>query len=488
MELERLTIKEIKELLEEGKFTSEELVNLYFERIEKYDDEIGAFVTLTKEEALKDAKVSDERRKNNENLGLLEGVPIAIKDNICTKNVKTTCSSKMLEDFIPPYDATVIEKLKDAGAIIIGKTNMDEFAMGGSTETSYFKKTANPWNTKRVPGGSSGGSIAAVAAGFVPCALGSDTGGSVRQPASYCGVVGLKPTYGMVSRYGLIAFASSLDQIGPTAKTVYDAALLMNVLAGHDEKDTTSANKNYDDFTKVIGEDIAGMKIGVPKEFFGEGINSEVKENVEKAIEILKSKGCIVEEVSMNVSKEAIAVYYIIACAEASSNLARYDGIRYGYKSDNYTNLIDMYKASRTEAFGDEVKRRIMLGTYVLSSGYYDAYYKKAQQVRTLIIDEYNEIFKNYDLIITPTAPTVAFEFNMHSSNPLEMYLNDVCTVPVNVAGIPAMSINCGFDKENMPIGIQFMANRFEEEKIFKAASALEKELNITKTASLEVK
>ena len=488
MEIEKLTVKEILELLDSKKVTSVDLVNAYFERIDKYEDEIGAFTTLTKDYALERAKAEDEKRAKGEKVGVLSGVPIAIKDNICTLGIKTTCSSKMLEDFVPPYNATVIEKLEEAGAVIIGKTNMDEFAMGGSTETSYFKKTKNPWNYKRVPGGSSGGSIAAVSAGFAPCALGSDTGGSVRQPASYCGVVGLKPTYGSVSRYGLVAFASSLDQIGPTARCVYDTALLLNVISGHDAHDTTSEQREYDDFTKTIGQDVTGMKIGVPKEFLGEGIDNEVKEKVENAINVLKNKGAIVEEISLKASQDAIAVYYILACAEASSNLARYDGIRYGYKSSNYDNLVDMYKSSRSEGFGKEVKRRIMLGTYVLSSGYYDAYYKKAQQVRTLIMEEYNKVFEKYDLIIMPTAPTVAFEFGANEGNPLQMYLNDVCTVPVNVAGLPAMSINCGFDKDHMPIGVQLLANRFNEKEIFRAASMLEKELNITEVASLEVK
>ncbi|MCQ2979346.1 MAG: Asp-tRNA(Asn)/Glu-tRNA(Gln) amidotransferase subunit GatA [Clostridia bacterium] len=487
MEIEKLSVKEILELLDSNKVTSVDLVNAYFDRIDKYEDNIGAFVTLTKDYALDRAKKADEERKNGNKKALL-GVPIAIKDNISTKGIKTTCSSKMLEDYTPVYNATVIDKLEEAGAVIIGKTNMDEFAMGGSTETSYFKKTKNPWNTSRVPGGSSGGSIAAVSAGFAPCALGSDTGGSVRQPASYCGVVGLKPTYGMVSRYGLVAFASSLDQIGPTARTVEDCAILLNVIAGHDEHDTTSEQKEYDDFTKTIGVDVKGMKVALPKEFLGEGINEEVKEKVLNCANILKEKGAIVEEISLPASKDAIAVYYILACAEASSNLARYDGIRFGYKSRNYDDLVSMYESARSEGFGWEVKRRIMLGTYVLSSGYYDAYYKKAQQVRTLIAEEYNKVFEKYDIILMPTAPTVAFSFGANDGDPLQMYLNDVCTVPVNVAGLPAMSINCGFDKDHMPIGCQLLAKRFNEKEIFRAGSMLEKELNITEVASLEVK
>ncbi len=487
MDIRNMTVKKAKDMLLSGEITSLELTKLYLDRIKKYEDEIGAFVTVLEDSALEAAKKSDEKRKNGEELGYLEGIPVAIKDNICTKNIKTTCSSKMLLDFIPPYDATVIEKLKEAGAILIGKTNLDEFAMGGSTENSSIKKTKNPWNTKRVPGGSSGGSIAAVTADFVPFSLGSDTGGSVRQPASYCGIVGFKPTYGTVSRYGLVAFASSLDQIGPSTKTVYDAAMTLNVLMGHDKKDSTSADREYNDLTDAIGKDVAGMKIAIPKEYFGEGINEEVKEKVLNAAEILKSKGAIVEEISMSMSKNALAVYYILACAEASSNLARYDGIRFGHVSDSYEDLEAMYKNSRSEGFGAEVKRRIMLGTYVLSSGYYDAYYKKAQQVRTLIQKEYEEVFSKYDLILTPTAPTVAFEFGVSSENPLEMYLNDICSVPINVAGLPAMSMNAGFDKDKMPIGVQLIAKQFNEYDILRAGSMIESELNITEKPDMEV-
>ena len=382
----------------------------------------------------------------------------------------------MLEDFISPYDATVTEKLLEEDLINLGKLNMDEFAMGASTEYSYFKKTSNPWNLNCVPGGSSGGSAAAVAAELVPWALGSDTGGSIRQPASFCGVVGLKPTYGLVSRYGLVAFASSLDQIGPITKDVTDAAILLNIIAGHDEKDTTSYDVPKKDYTKALKNDVKGLKIGVPKEFFGEGINEEVKKKLFEAIEIYKKLGAEIEEFSLDIAKYSLATYYIIACAEASSNLGRFDGIRYGHRAENYQNLKELYKNSRTEGFGAEVKRRIILGTYVLSSGYYDAYYKKAQQVRTLIKNEFNKAFEKYDVLLTPTAPNVAFEIGTKSNNPLEMYLADICTVSVNVAGLPAISIPCGVNGDNMPIGMQLIGNKFEEEKILNTAYAFEQE------------
>ena len=393
------------------------------------------------------------------------------------KGTKTTCSSKMLENFVSPYDATVIEKLKDENIISLGKLNMDEFAMGSSTESSYFKKTKNPWNLNKVPGGSSGGSAAAVAANMVPWALGSDTGGSIRQPASLCGVVGLKPTYGLVSRYGLVAFASSLDQIGPITKDVRDSAMLLSLIAGHDEKDTTSEEIEKKDYTKALKNDVKGLKIGVPKEFFGEGINEEVKKELTKAIETYKELGAEVEEFSLDVAKYALATYYIIACAEASSNLGRFDGIRYGYRTPEYSNLKEIYKKSRSEGFGPEVKRRIILGTYVLSSGYYDAYYKKAQQVRTLVSNEFSKAFEKYDVILTPTSPVTAFNIGEKSNNPLEMYLADICTVSINIAGVPAISIPCGVDSEGMPVGMQLIGNKFEEEKILNAAYTFEQKV-----------
>ena len=477
MDITELTVHELIEKLDKKEITSEEIVKSYLDRIDEKEKDVQAFVTVEdRETVLKKAKEADEKMKNGRTS--LEGIPVGIKDNMCTKGVKTTCSSKMLENFVAPYDATVVEKLNENGMISLGKLNMDEFAMGGSTEYSYFHKTYNPWDLNRVPGGSSGGSAAAVAANLVPWALGSDTGGSIRQPASLCGVVGLKPTYGLVSRYGLVAFASSLDQIGPLTKDVTDAAILLNVIAGHDKKDTTSENIDKKDYTKALKNDVKGMKIALPKEFIGEGINEEVKNAILDAANKFRELGAEVEECSLDIGKQALATYYIIACAEASSNLGRFDGIRYGYRSENYDNLKDIYKNSRSEGFGPEVKRRIILGTYVLSSGYYDAYYKKAQKVRTIIKKQYEELFKKYDLILTPTSPTVAFKIGEKSSNPLEMYLADICTVPVNIAGLPGMSIPYSLSSEKMPIGVQLIGGYFEEEKIFRAAYTLEQAVN----------
>ena len=394
----------------------------------------------------------------------------------------------MLENFVAPYNATVIEKLNEEKLINLGKLNMDEFAMGSSTEHSAFKKTCNPWNLNKVPGGSSGGSAAAVAAGMVPWALGSDTGGSIRQPASLCGVVGLKPTYGLVSRYGLIAYASSLDQIGPITKDVEDCAILLNMIAGHDEKDTTSIDLEKKDYTKSLKNDVKGLKVGVPKEFLAEGVNAEVKEAIEKVVEEYKAMGAIVEECSLPIADYSLATYYIISCAEASSNLGRFDGIRYGYRTPNYENLNELFVNSRTEGFGEEVKRRIILGTYVLSSGYYDAYYKKAQQVRTLVKREFDKAFEKYDVLLTPTSPTVAFDMNAKSSNPLEMYLADICTVSINIAGVPAISIPCGVDKTGMPIGLQIIGKQFSEETILNAAYAYEQKTKFRDTHKPEFK
>ena len=474
MNITKLTVHELQEKIKNKELTSREIVEAYNKKIEEKEKDIQAFVTTLGEDALTKAEEIDTRRANGETLGEFAGIPIGIKDNICTKGVKTTCSSKMLENFVSPYDATVMEKLNNENIINLGKLNMDEFAMGGSTEHSYFKTTKNPYNLNKVPGGSSGGSAAAVSAGMVPWALGSDTGGSIRQPASFCGVVGLKPTYGLVSRYGLVAFASSLDQIGPITKDVYDSALLLNIIAGHDKKDTTSVEKEKIDYTKCLKNDVKGLKIGVPKEFFAEGINKEVKEALEKAMEKYKQLGAIVEEISLDVAKYSLATYYIIACAEASSNLGRFDGIRYGHRAKEFSNLKELYKKSRSEGFGPEVKRRIILGTYVLSSGYYDAYYKKAQQVRTLVMNEFNKAFEKYDVILTPTSPTVAFDIGSKTSNPLEMYLSDICTVSVNIAGLPGISIPCGVDKEGMPIGMQLIGNKFAEETILNAAYTFE--------------
>ena len=474
MEITSLTVHELKEKLKSGELTSLDITKAYTDRIAEKEKDVQAFVTDLSEEALKQAKQIDDKRKAGETTSDLAGIPIGIKDIICTKGVRTTCSSKMLENFIAPYDATVMEKINQKELIDLGKLNMDEFAMGGSTEYSYFKKTRNPWNLNKVPGGSSGGSAAAVAADLVPWALGTDTGGSIRQPASFCGIVGLKPTYGLVSRYGVVAFASSLDQVGPMAKDVTDCAMLLNIIAGHDSKDTTSVDNGDKDYTKALKNDVKGLKIGVPKEYFGEGINTEVKQKLQEAMETYKKLGATVEECTLDIADYALATYYIIACAEASSNLGRFDGIRYGYRTKNFTNLKEIYKNSRSEGFGEEVKRRIILGTYVLSSGYYDAYYKKAQQVRTLVRKEFEKAFQKYDVLLTPTSPTVAFEIGTRSNNPLEMYLADICTVSVNIAGLPGISIPCGVDKKGMPIGMQLIGPRFGEEDILNAAYTYE--------------
>ena len=478
MNLYEYTAHELAEMLNKKEISSEELTKAYYDRIKEKDEEVKAYVSLIEDKALKRAKQVDEKRAKNENVKKYAGIPIGIKDNMCIRNTKTTCSSKMLENFVSPYNATVIDKLNSEDLVFLGKLNMDEFAMGGSTEYSAFFKTHNPWDLSRVPGGSSGGSAAAVAAKMAPWTLGSDTGGSIRQPSSLCGVVGLKPTYGLVSRYGLVAFASSLDQIGPITKDVTDAAILLNLIAGHDEKDSTSLKLEKKDYTLSLKNDVKGMKIGIPKEYIGEGINEEVKNAILEVAKKYEEMGAIVEECSLDVGKYATAVYYIIACAEASSNLGRFDGIRYGYRSENFENLKDIYKNSRSEGFGPEVKRRIILGTYVLSSGYYDAYYKKAQKVRTVIKNAYNELFQKYDLLLTPTSPTTAFKIGEKSNNPLEMYLADICTVPVNIAGLPGMSIPCSLDSKGLPIGFQLISNSFQEEKIFRAAYSYEQNSN----------
>ena len=488
MNITELTVHELQEKLRNKELTVKEITKAYVDRINEKEKDVQAFVTTLTEEAENKAEEIQKKIDNKEIEGELAGIPIGIKDNICTKGIKTTCSSKMLENFVSPYDATVMEKINEENLINLGKLNMDEFAMGGSTEHSYFKITKNPWDLSRVPGGSSGGSAAAVAANLVPWALGSDTGGSIRQPASFCGVVGLKPTYGLVSRYGLVAFASSLDQIGPITKDVRDSALLLNIIAGHDKKDTTSVNKEKIDYTKCLKNDVKGIKIGIPKEFFGEGINAEVKEMLQKSIEKYRELGAEIEEFSLDIAKYSLAAYYIIACAEASSNLGRFDGIRYTYRTGEFKNLKELYRKSRSEAFGAEVKRRIILGTYVLSSGYYDAYYKKAQQVRTLVMNKFNKAFEKYDVILTPTSPTVAFGIGTKSENPLEMYLSDICTVSVNIAGLPAISIPCGVNSEKMPIGMQLIGNKFEEEKILNAAYTFEQAVEFRKKYQPEFK
>lgn len=476
MELTDLTVHELMEKVKNKETRIEEITKAYADRINEKEPEVAAFVSTRLDEAIAESKNPEA------------GISIGIKDNICTKGIKTTCSSKMLENFVSPYDATVITKIKEKNMPILGKLNMDEFAMGSSTENSAIKITRNPWNLNKVPGGSSGGSAAAVAANLVPWALGSDTGGSIREPASFCGIVGLKPTYGLVSRSGLVAFASSLDQIGPMTKDVEDAALLLNIIAGHDENDSTSVKKEKIDYTKNLKNSIQGMKIGVPKEFFGEGINPEVKKSLENSIEEYKKLGAIVEECSLDVSESSLAAYYIIACAEASSNLGRFDGIRYGYRAKDYKDLKELFVKSRTEGFGKEVKRRIILGTYVLSSGYYDAFYKKAQKVRTYVKNKFDECFKKYDVLLTPVAPTTAFDIGSKTNNPLEMYLADICTVSINIASVPAISIPCGVDSNNMPIGMQLIGNRFQEEKILNAAYAIEQQIKFRENYKPEFK
>ena len=470
----RLTAHELHEALKKKKVSSRELVEAFFARIESVEKNVHAYNTLTKKEALAQADRADRTIAAGENFGPLTGVPIALKDNLCTDGIRTTCSSKILENFVPPYDAAVVSRLKGAGAVFLGKTNMDEFAMGSSTENSAFEKTKNPWDLSRIPGGSSGGSAAAVAADEAVAALGSDTGGSIRQPAACCGVVGLKPTYGRVSRYGLIAFASSLDQIGPLTHDVTDAALMMNAIGGHDPLDSTSADLPMPDLTRALAGKMEGIRLGVPKEYFVEGMNPEVAAAVSQAVDAYQKLGAQIKEISLPHTEYAVATYYILATAEASSNLARFDGVRFGYRTPSANDLAEMYAKSRSEGFGPEVKRRIMLGTYALSSGYYDAYYKKGQQVRTLIKNDFDEAFKEVDAIITPTAPTPAFRAGEKTGDPLQMYLSDIFTISVNLAGIPALSLPCGFTKEGLPIGLQILGRAFDEEGILRIAFAYE--------------
>ena len=483
-DITNLTVCELIEKLDKKELTSEEIVKAYSERINEKENDVQAFITNTCESALQEAKEIDANSRKSK----FAGIPIGLKDNLCQTGVKTTCASKILENFVAPYDATVVEKLKNEQIISLGKLNLDEFAMGSSTENSAIKITHNPWNLNKVPGGSSGGSAAAVAANMVPWALGSDTGGSIREPASFCGVVGLKPTYGLVSRYGLVAFASSLDQIGPITKDVKDCAALLNIIAGNDEKDSTSADREKVDYLKALKNDVKGLRIGVPKEFFGEGINEEVKAKLEEAIETYKQMGAIVEECSLDVSEYALATYYIIACAEASSNLGRFDGIRYGYRAKDYKDLKELFINSRSEGFGPEVKRRIILGTYVLSSGYYDAYYKKAQKVRTFVKNEFDKNFAKYDVLLTPVVPNTAFDIGAKCDNPLEMYLADICTVSINIAGVTAISVPCGVDKAGMPIGMQLIGNKFQESTILNAAYTFEQKIKFRENYKPEFK
>ena len=474
LDLIKRSVSEHIESLKKGEYSSRELTDAYIAQIENTDSEIGAYITTDFETALKKAEAVDKKRLSGESLEPLAGIPCAIKDNICTKGVKTTCASKMLENYIPPYDACVIEELKKADVVILGKLNMDEFAMGSTTENSAFKTTKNPADITRVPGGSSGGSAACVAAKEAAFTLGSDTGGSIRQPASFCGVVGMKPTYGTVSRYGLVAFASSLDQIGPLTSTVKDNAIILNTIACADKRDATNIYKSQGDFTEDIGKGIKGMKIGLPKEFFGEGISHDVKTAVFEVAERMKNEGAEIVDISMPSIDNALAAYYIISSAEASSNLSRFDGVRYGYRTDCFENIHDLYKKSRSEGFGKEVKRRIMLGTFALSSGYYDAYYKKALQIRSIVMNDFDNSFKKCDFILSPVAPTVAYKLGEKSKNPLEMYMGDAYSVPVNIAGVPAISVPCGRGEGNMPVGAQLIGPAFSEKMLYRAAAVLE--------------
>ncbi|UOE60298.1 Asp-tRNA(Asn)/Glu-tRNA(Gln) amidotransferase subunit GatA [Priestia filamentosa] len=466
-------MSELHGLLHKKEVRVEELVNESYKRIGEVDEKVGAFLTLDKEKAHAYAKELDEAIGTKDEFGLLFGMPIGVKDNIVTKGLRTTCGSKMLDNFNPIYDATVVERLRAAESVTIGKINMDEFAMGSSNENSALKVTRNPWDLNRVPGGSSGGSAAAVAAGEVPFALGSDTGGSIRQPAAFCGVVGLKPTYGRVSRYGLVAFASSLDQIGPITRNVEDNAFLLQAISGVDKMDATSANVEVPDFLSSLTGDVKGLKIAVPKEYLAEGVNEEVRQSVLDALKVLEAQGATWEEVSLPHSKYALATYYLLSSSEASANLARFDGVRYGHRTDNAENLIEMYKQTRSEGFGDEVKRRIMLGTFALSSGYYDAYYKKAQQVRTLIKKDFEDVFEKYDVIVGPTTPTPAFKIGENVNDPLTMYANDILTIPVNLAGVPGISVPCGFSN-GLPLGLQIIGKHFDESTVYRVAHAFE--------------
>ncbi len=473
--MKQMTAIEIGKEIQEGKRSVKETVTYFLQQIEKKDSEIGGFLTVLSEEQLaKRIEEVEQKITSGEYTGPLAGVPVAIKDNICMKGVETTCGSKILQGFYPTYNAFAVERLEKAGAICIGKTNMDEFAMGSTTETSYYKVTKNPWDVRKVPGGSSGGSAAVVAAGEVPYALGSDTGGSIRQPSSFCGIVGLKPTYGRVSRNGLIAYGSSLDQIGPMAKSVEDVAYIFEALVGHDKKDGTSVKRSKESFVDALQEEVQGLRIGIPKDYFGEGLQEDVKEAVLKVADTLKEKGAQVELFDLGLVSYGVPAYYTIASAEASSNLSRFDGVKYGYRSAEGDGLHEMYKFTRSEGFGEEVKRRIMLGSFVLSAGYYDAYYLKALRVKHLIKESFDKAFLKYDLILGPVAPTTAMELGKSLQDPMQMYLGDIYTISANLAGLPGISVPAGLDHSGMPIGVQFMAKEFEEKKLFRAAYAWE--------------
>lgn len=481
MKLHEYTISQLHELIKKREISVPELARYMLNRIEKLDSKFECYITVTEKQAMEQAesvqKMIDEGSLNSP----LAGIPMGIKDNICTKGILTTCASRMLSNFVPPYDATVVKKLYSNGAILLGKLNMDEFAMGSSTESSYFKKTKNPWDTERVPGGSSGGSAAAVAAGEAIYTLGSDTGGSIRQPASFCGCVGLKPTYGLVSRFGLVAYASSFDQIGPLTKTVTDCALVLNAIAGHDPMDLTSSRRERPDYTKALVNDVKGMKIGLPREFIADSVQREVRDAVLNAVKVFSDLGAECEEISIPIMDYVVPTYYIIALAEASSNLARYDGVKFGYRAANPKDMLDFCVRSRSEGFGTEVKRRILLGTYVLSSGYYDAYYKKALKARTIITREFNKAFEKHDIIIGPVSPTTAYKIGEKINNPVQMYMEDVFTAPVNIAGLPAVSIPCGFDQQSLPIGLQIIGKRFDEPTIIRAAYTFEQNTDFHK-------
>ncbi|MFT5323572.1 MAG: aspartyl-tRNA(Asn)/glutamyl-tRNA(Gln) amidotransferase subunit A [Planctomycetaceae bacterium] len=476
MDITGSTTGQLLDSMQSGAASAVEVTQAYLDEISKHEETVGAFLTVDTEGALTQAAELDRKRSAGEPLGMLAGLPVAVKDNICTKGLATTCASRMLENFVPPYDAHVTTQLQNADAVIIGKTNLDEFAMGSSTENSALKVTRNPWNTEHAPGGSSGGSAAAVSARLASLGIGSDTGGSIRQPASFCGVVGMKPTYGRVSRYGLVAFASSLDQIGPFATDVTGAALLLESIAGYDNRDSTSVDRSVPNYSATVDQPLEGLRVGVVSEFFGEGINADVDSSVRAAIDVYRSLGAEVSEVSLPHTKYAVATYYLIACSEASSNLARYDGVHYGRRAEQFENMIDMYAASRAEGFGAEVKRRIMLGVFALSEGYSDQYYLKALKVRRLIRNDFDAALENVDVLAGPTCPTPAFKIGELVDDPLQMYLSDICTLSANLAGIPGVSVPAGFSSDGLPIGLQLLAGPFEEEKLLRAARMFERE------------
>jgi aspartyl-tRNA(Asn)/glutamyl-tRNA(Gln) amidotransferase subunit A len=476
MDITGSTTSQLLDAMQRGEVSAVDVTQAFLDEISTHGETVGAFLSVNTEGALAQAAEVDRKRSSGESLGRLAGLPVAVKDNICTKGLATTCASRMLENFVPPYDAHVTTQLRNADAIIIGKTNLDEFAMGSSTENSALQVTRNPWNTAHAPVGSSGGSAAAVAGRLAPLGLGSDTGGSIRQPASFCGVVGLKPTYGRVSRYGLVAFASSLDQIGPFATDVAGSALLLETLAGHDNRDSTSVDRPVPSYSATVDQPLEGLRVGVVSEFFGDGIDPDVDSSIRAAIDVYRSLGAEVSEVSLPHTKYAVATYYLIACSEASSNLARYDGVHYGHRAEQFENMIDMYAASRAEGFGAEVKRRIMLGVFALSEGYSDQYYLKALKVRRLIRNDFDTAFKNVDVLAGPTCPTPAFRIGELVDDPLQMYLSDICTISANLAGIPGVSVPAGFSSAGLPIGLQLLAAPFEEEKLLRAARMFERE------------